>query len=143
LVGAVVVSASCASPTVTKVEAFLTRDGRLVATPAQVTAGETIIEIRNDEQSRQRPVLVRRTAGPDPLPIEGGIVPVGAESDLEFEGSGYFLESKLDEMKAYFSGEPIISTIHIYLEPGTYELFSNLRGHYEGGKRATITVVDR
>ncbi len=120
----------------------MTRDGRLVASPVAIPPGETIVTIRNDQSERQRPVLVRTRMPSARLPVVRGVVPVGAEQDVEFEGDGYTLITKLETMRAFFSGEPILSRIHAYLEPGTYELFSNLRGHYDTGKRVQIVVRD-
>lgn len=138
-----VTAAACASPDVTTIEAFVTRDGRLTASPLEIPHGETIVTIRNDQSQRQRPVLVRTNKPSAKLPVVRGVVPVGAEQDVTFDGDGYTLVAKLEPMRAFFSGEPHVARIHAYLQAGTYELFSNLRGHYDAGKRIRIQVSDR
>lgn len=131
---------ACASPDVPTIQAFITRHGRVVTEPSSVASGEVILRIQNDQASEQRMVLVRTNRRVDSLPVAEQIVPIGDESDTEFEGEGYTLVTKLDPMRAFFSGASIVTTMHEYLEPGTYVLFSNLPGHYASGKFAAINV---
>jgi hypothetical protein len=133
--------AGCAAPDAPTISSFVTRDGRVVAEPNAVPAGEVIIRIQNDRNERERMVLVRTGRAPGALPVVGHVVPLGKESDTDFEGNGYELIVRLDPMKAYFSGAPIVMRMHDHLDPGTYELFSNLPGHYESGRFTRITIV--
>lgn len=134
---------ACTAAGAPTIESFLTRDGRVVADPAEVPAGEVIIRIQNDRNERQRMVLVRTDRSAATLPVVDHVVPIGKESDTSYRGDGYELVVKLDPLRAYFSGPLIVGRIHEYLEPGTYVLFSNLPGHYESGRFTSITVRPR
>src|SRR5712692_314744 len=116
---------ACVSPHVPTIESYVTSDGRVVAEPARVGSGEVIIRVENDQNEKQRMVLVRTNRAATSLPVVGGIVPVGKKSDTKFKGDGYELIVKLDPMKPYFSGPLVLARINAYLKPGTYVLFSN------------------
>ncbi len=131
---------ACASPRVPTIEAFVTRDGRVVAEPNRVPTGEVILRIQNDQSSEQRMVLVRTELQAHKLPVAEQIVPIGNESDTDFEGDGYTLVTKLDPMRAFYSGAAIVARMHEYLERGAYVLFSNMPGHYASGRFVAITV---
>jgi hypothetical protein len=128
---------ACASPTPSRVEVFVTRDGRIVAEPVLIGSGEAIIVVENDDDRPHRMVLARTSSAT--LPVRAGVVPMGEGSDVTFDGRGYEVLVKLERMRAYFSGpERITATIHTYLDPGRYVLFSNLRGDYERGLHVQI-----
>lgn len=134
---------ACASPAPSKIEVFLTRDRRVVARPATVIRGETIITVENDDGRRHHPMLARLHPGtkPDALPLIAGAVASGKPSETVFEGSGYTVITKLDSMAAYFNGpNRVRATIHEYLRTGTYVLFCDLPGHYSAGEFAAIRV---
>lgn len=113
----------------------------MVAEPARIPPGEVIIKVQNDDDGRHRIVLARTEVDPAELPVRNGVVPDGGPSESEFEADGYFVQVKLDTMKAYFIGpQKVVETIHDYLASGRYVLFCNLPGHYERGEFAEITV---
>ena len=121
----------------------MTLKDTIVVEPAALNEGEAIIDIQNDDDEKHRLMLARTDLPADSLPVEGGRVPVGSAEDVEFQGEGYFVQTKLDPMRAYYIGpQKVTSLIHDYLEPGHYVLFCNRPGHYERGEHAEITVGD-
>lgn len=134
----------CASAAPSRVEVFITRDFRIVAEPARISSGETIIKVQNDDDGRHRVILAKTDLKPAELPVRDGIVPDGGASESEFQADGYFVQVKLDTMKAYFIGpQKVVETIHDYVAPGRYVLLCNLPGHYERGEFVEIIVEDR
>lgn len=143
----VMVIASCTFDlSAQEAEVFITRDGRIVFESAPTSVGETIFTIENNHAEPHQLVLARLEGiGPDELPVDPstGMVPTGRPSDLRYQGPGYMVTNKMEDMRPYFgSGERITLTLHTYLEAGTYILFGNLPSSYQAGLVATFEITE-
>src|SRR5262245_46200415 len=95
--------AGCASPSVTKVQVFVTRDKKVVLDKTVLRAGETILKVENDDGAKHVVVLARLT-GATTLPVVDDRVPTGKRTKQRYTGSGYQVVAKSDTMSAYFNG---------------------------------------
>ncbi|MCI0441263.1 MAG: hypothetical protein L0177_19345 [Chloroflexi bacterium] len=68
-------------------------------------------------------------------------MPVGTAADLEYQGDGYRVLLKPDDLAPYFARGRTETTLHLYLRPGHYVLFSNMPGDYEAGRSAMFLVT--
>ena len=95
---------------------------------ATVKAGEVTFEVTNDSKVMQHEMLVA------PAPAEGQQFPyIAAEARVDEEAAGDLGEvSELDPGKS--------GALTLTLEPGTYVLFCNIGGHFDGGMWTLLTV---
>ena len=99
-----------------------------ISAPAEVAAGDVRLRVRNDGPDRHELLVVRR---PDraPLPLRGDGLTLD-EDALESATVG-ILEAR----------EPnTVNDLQVHLEPGRYQLFCNMFGHYLGGMQTELIV---
>ena len=141
---AVLVLVGCASPGVSKLQVYVTRDKKVVLDRVSVPAGETILKVENDDGEKHTVVLARLTddrLAATELPTVGGQVVTGKASKQRFTGDGYEVVAKSDDLKAYFNGPNRVTTLfHVHLDPGRYLVFSNQPGDYAAGILTELTV---
>jgi uncharacterized cupredoxin-like copper-binding protein len=123
-------SASFAATTINVVE-----DGEggaamsLKLDPATVKAGETTFSVKNAAATEVHEMIVVKLKSADQkIPLNTTKHRVD-ESKLKSLG-------EVSDLKAGATGE-----LTANLKPGTYLVFCNLKGHYEAGMQATLTVT--
>ena len=94
-------------------------------------AGDVKFDIENRGTIDHEFLVVKTTYEPGKIPI------VAAEGRFSEEDPGITV---IDEIKEYGSGER--KTLSVLLEPGTYELLCNIKGHYGNGMHAKFEVLD-
>lgn len=123
---------------------FITRESRIVVDQKPAKPGETIIDVENNDDARHKLVLLRLVgdAAPGKLPVRGdGTIEVGKPGDIEYDGEGYRVVEKLEEMRPYYGGDRrIMAKVHTYLEPGRYVFACNLPGGYQKGVWAELRI---
>ena len=92
---------------------------------ATVPAGEVTFEAENPGALPHELVVVRSDAAPDALPVDGAQVD---ESGLDIVG----------RIAEFAAGSTEAGTFT--LDAGTYILFCNVAGHYQGGMTTAFTV---
>ncbi len=97
--------------------------------PPTVKAGPATFAVHNDAMTEQHEMVVVRLKSPD-LPI-----PVNATKNRIDESKLKSL-GEVSDLKPGASGK-----LNARLTPGTYLLFCNMKGHYEAGRQARLTVT--
>jgi uncharacterized cupredoxin-like copper-binding protein len=104
------------------------RDFRITLAPARVRAGDVRVLLRNKGPDAHELILVRSAGGPLPL-----------------HSDGFTIDEELLDHATVVTVEPqpagTIDELHLHLEPGRYELYCNMAGHYLGGMHAELVVT--
>ena len=100
----------------------------VVADTASVPAGDVTFEVMNDSKSMVHEMLVVKVSDAN------AALPYDLATDRIDEDKAGSL-GEVSELDAGKSG-----SLTLKLDPGTYVLFCNLRGHYMAGMWTTITV---
>lgn len=109
-----------------RVVSVVERDFVIVA-PTTVSAGDADFRVRNDGPDDHELIIVR-VDGVPPVRRDGITLDENALADRT--------------MGTLEPGEPgTTRDLHVHLEPGEYELFCNMAGHFRGGMHVTVTVV--
>jgi uncharacterized cupredoxin-like copper-binding protein len=103
------------------------RDFRISA-PARVAAGEVDLSVRNAGPDDHELIVVRTDGGQLPLRADG--VTIDEESLSAIEAGA---------LEPGPSGS--VRHLRMTLEPGRYELFCNMAGHYLGGMHVAMVVT--
>jgi hypothetical protein len=102
------------------------RDFRITA-PKHVRSGDLVLSVQNRGPDAHELIVVRDLSARLPLRRDGSTV---NEEKLEPVTAG-----------ALEPGQPgSRRTLSLHLAPGTYELFCNMSGHYQGGMRTKLVV---
>ena len=133
--------AGCGQVRAHKIKAFVRAQGTISVVGVPVPAGEALIKVKNDSPDRARIVLARTRVPGDQLPVRDGRVPVGGTADLTYDGAGYRVVQKVDDLAPFFARGQTSTVLHVHLQAGTYVLFSNLPGDYERGRLAEFVVT--
>jgi|tagenome__1003787_1003787.scaffolds.fasta_scaffold20675562_2 uncharacterized cupredoxin-like copper-binding protein len=104
------------------------RDFHIAASPTHVPAGDVLITVENRGPVSHELIVVRKT---DPtLPRRADGVTIDEEA-LEKATAG-----------ALEPGAPgTVRRLDLHLEPGRYELFCNMSGHFLGGMHTDLVVT--
>lgn len=93
-----------------------------------VPAGDVTFEVANEAKGFVHEMIVAKA------PADGTVLPYDANTALVNEDAAGAL-GEVSELNPGKSG-----SVTLTLEPGTYVLFCNLKGHYMAGMWTTITV---
>jgi len=101
----------------------------LKLTPATVKAGPVVFEVKNDAVAEEHEMLVVRLTSPqEKMPL----VKAGNRLDeKKLESLG-----EVADLKPGASGE-----LKVNLQPGTYLVFCNIKGHYQAGMASKLSVT--
>jgi uncharacterized cupredoxin-like copper-binding protein len=109
-----------------RVVSIVERDFAIVA-PTTLSAGDARFRVRNDGPDDHELIIVR----------VNGVLPVRHD--------GITLDEDALEDRTIGILEPVepgtTHDLHVHLEPGKYELFCNMAGHFRGGMHVTVTVM--
>lgn len=95
-----------------------------------VHSGPAVFNVKNDAMAEEHEfVLVRLDSADTKIPVDRKSHRIDEDS-LKSLG-------EVEDLKPGASG-----SLTADLEPGTYLLFCNIKGHYESGMHAKLTVVD-
>jgi uncharacterized cupredoxin-like copper-binding protein len=98
-----------------------------ISAPKVVSAGDTVLRVRNTGPDDHELIVVR--VGQGPLPLRGDGLTVDEEG-LERSEAG-----------ALEPGDPgSVRELAVHLSPGRYMLLCNMSGHYLGGMHAVLVV---
>src|SRR3954447_10920128 len=123
-------------------KAYVRRAGGISLLHATLPPGEALIKVRNENVKPARVVLARVDSPQTPLPVgSDGTVPVGGVADLEYDGDGYRVLLKPDDLAPYFAHGRTETTLHLHLKRDYYVLFSNRPGDYRAGGSALLHVA--
>lgn len=127
-----------------EVEAYVREAGGISVDNPSIEPGEALIRITNDSREPARIVLARlepEVGDVAALPLRSdGTVDVGTDADIVYDGPGYRVLSKIDDLSPHFARMHTEGTIHVHLPPGRYVLFSNLPGDFAAGRWAQLDV---
>jgi uncharacterized cupredoxin-like copper-binding protein len=99
-----------------------------ISAPAHAPSGDLRLRVQNRGPDRHELIVVRRS-DERPLPLRADGLTLD-EDKLEPQTVGV-LESR----------EPnSVSDLDVHLDPGRYELFCNMSGHYLGGMHTDVVV---
>lgn len=143
LVGALVASSTACVPLrAQKLDVFVRQQPGVSIEQSAVRDGETLIKVRNDRRDESRVVLVKLLGDTRTLPVgDDGTVPVGSAADIEFEGDGYRVVARPDDLAPTYASIRTKTVVHAHLETGRYVLFSNFPGDYEAGWQLELVVT--
>lgn len=100
----------------------------LTLDPATVSAGPAVLQVKNDAVSENHEMIVVKLKSPDQkIPLNKNKHRVN-EKKLSSLG-------EVSDLKPGASGE-----LKVNLTAGTYLVFCNIKGHYEAGMAAKLTV---
>ncbi len=100
-------------------------DFKIVSDHATVTAGRTVIGIRNHASMLHEVIVIKTDLAPDKLPIDG------ATAKASENGKA----GELLNIPAGASRKLVVD-----LAPGTYVIICNIAGHYQLGMRVGLEV---
>lgn len=101
----------------------------LVLDPPAVKAGPVVFQVKNDAMTEEHEMVVVKLKSADQkIPLNKSKHRVN-ESKLKSLG-------EVSDLKPGANG-----SLKVDLKPGTYLLFCNIKGHYEAGMQAKLTVT--
>ena len=138
-----VLLAGCGQIKAHELRVFVLVDGTVsIEGEARLPSGEALIRVQNDSRDPARIVLAELSPGVDSPPVDSsGTVDVGSIEDLTYTTPDYRVLAKIDDLAPHFARGQTKNTIHLYLAPGNYALFSNFPGDVEGGRWVAFEVT--
>ena len=104
------------------------RDFHIAVSPARLPAGAVTITVMNRGPDSHELIVVRARNGSLPMRADG--VTINEEALQKVEAG------------ALEPGEPgSVRELHVHLQPGRYELFCNMSGHFLGGMHTDVVVT--
>lgn len=132
-VSVMLAGSSCGGPSAPRRESTVKvslRDFRLTVTPARVPAGWVSMDLSNEGPDTHEMIIVRTAAGDGRLPLR--LDGITADEDA-------LAARKVDSADTVLPGTR--RTLRVHLEPGRYEVFCNMAGHYRAGMHTELVVV--
>jgi hypothetical protein len=101
------------------------KDFRIVVTPGHIRAGHAELVVRNQGPDTHELIIVR--SGGSRLPLRRDGLTVNEEALHEVSAVEGVLPKR-------------VGRVRVQLEPGRYELFCNMAGHFMAGMHRTVVV---